>query len=56
MLNGCVNSNEPMVELVSLGFFSTDAVTSLTFGLGNTTMDANFGANSRFSLYGIKGA
>lgn len=47
-------SGESVMEFLSIGYFSSTPITSLTFGVGNTSMSSTVAANSRFSIYGIR--
>jgi len=50
--NGTVSGYGGRVGLISGNWRSTSAITSITFTVDNA---ANYSANSKFSLYGIKG-
>jgi hypothetical protein len=50
--NGTVAGYGGRVGLISGNWRSTSAITSITFTVDNA---ANYSANSKFSLYGIKG-
>jgi hypothetical protein len=50
---GPMLSSNHIVSLISGLYFSTAAITSMTFG--NFVDDGNIVAGSRFSIYGIKG-
>ena len=48
-------ASERLIEFVSIGYFSTSVISSMTFGAGNTSTGSALATGSRISLYGIKG-